>query len=434
MPRGAALRAEEWSMPSVPPRRGRDLLAAGPPLALSIGIALLLRAAAMAAALPDRGRFLTLDGREYLALARHPAAGYLDSASPLFSVGLFRTPVYPVAASVVLRAFGGRLEAVIAAQVLLGAITVALVGALGARLADERAGRWAALLFALDPVPVLYGIVFQPETLFTALLVAAGLLWIRALRASATGAAALTGLLLGLAVLTRPVGVALPVALAAVALLAPAARRLRVVVAMAAACLLVTSAWVARNAVLTGRPMLTTVSSINLIDYRAASALARAEGLTWDEARRRLAERVEARHATDEGRLDHARNEVALGVLRDHPLAAGADFVEGLVRLFAGSGLTAFSALVGDPDPETLARWWKWPVLGVLLSWMAVFYAAVLLGLRALLRRGARLEAGLCGAFILALALVAAGPSASTRFRAPLVPFLAVLAGALAGR
>jgi len=413
------------------PRGPRELLRGGPPLGLSLAVALVLRIAALAAALPDPARFLTLDGREYLALARDPAAGYLDAASPLFSLGLFRTPVYPVAAAVVLRAFGGQVAAVIAAQIALGALTVALVAALGSLLAGERAGRWAALVFALDPIPVLYGTVFQPETLFTALLVAAALLWTRALRTGGTGPAAATGVLLGLAVLTRPVGVALPVALAAVALLAsPAVPRTRVVAAMGAACLLVTSAWIARNAVMTGTPMLTTVSSINLIDFRAAPALARAEGLTWDEARRRLAARVEARSGPDEGRLDRARNAVALRVLRDHPLAAGADFVEGLVRLFAGSGLTALSALVGDPDPESLSSAWKWPVLTVLLAWMVALYIAVLLGLRSLLRRGARLEVGVCAAFILALALVAAGPSASTRFRVPLVPFLAVLAGA----
>jgi len=404
----------------------------GPPLALALAAALGLRLAAMLVALADPSRFLTLDGRQYLALARDPAGGYLHSASPLFTLGLFRTPVYPLAASLALRLSGGRVEAIVAAQVLLGTLTVLLVARLGTTLAGPRAGRWAALAFALDPLPVLYGTVVQPETLFTALLVAAALAWARALRAGQTAAAAATGLLVGVAVLTRPVGVGVPVALGAVALLAPrTSRPRRQVAVMAAACLLVTAAWVARNAVMTGRAMLATVSSINLLDYRAAGALARAEGITWDEARRRLAARVEARGGGGEGGRDRARGEVAREVLRDHPLAAAADFAEGLVRLFAGSGLTALCALVGDPDPATLDRGWKWLVLAVLLVWMAVLYGAAVLGWRALRARGGRLEAGLCVAFVLALALVAAGPEASTRFRAPLVPFLAVLAGAL---
>src|SRR6478736_1541712 len=91
---------------------------AGPPLGASIAVALVLRVAALLAALPDPARLLTLDGREYLALARDPVGGYLDPTSPLFSLGLFRTPVYPLAAAVVLRLAGGHLQAVIAAQVL----------------------------------------------------------------------------------------------------------------------------------------------------------------------------------------------------------------------------------------------------------------------------------------------------------------------------
>ncbi len=407
----------------------------GPPLAVSVAVALALRLAAMAIAFPHPERFLTIDGQQYLALARDPVGGYVDDGSPLFALGLFRTPVYPLAAAVLLRLFGGHVAGVVAGQVVLGALTAVLVGALGSLFAGPRAGRWAALFFACDPATVLYGNVFQPETLFTVLLVAAALLWMASLRDAAVGPAVAAGLLVGVATLTRPVGLAVPLALGTVALVGPEVRRrLRCLVALGLACVLVVSVWVARNARVTGTPMLTTISSMNLLYYRAAGALARAQAMTIDQARSQLDARLEATAAvTDEGRLSRARSELALRVLREHPVAAAADFADGLLRLFAGSGLTAFSALVGDPDPEALSSWWKWPILAGLLAWMVALYAAAVLGLRALLERGARREAALAGAFIVALALLSAGPQANTRFRVPLVPFLAALAGVAAG-
>jgi 4-amino-4-deoxy-L-arabinose transferase-like glycosyltransferase len=410
---------------------------AGPPLALSVTVGLALRLGALLLALPHAERYLTLDGRQYLALACDPVGGYLDRASPLFSLGLLRTPVYPLMAALVFRCFGPHIAAVVATQVVLGVLTVVLGHALGRALAGSAAGRWAALFLACDAAGILYGNVLQPETLFTALLVGAALLWLAALRRGSARTAAAAGFLLGLATLTRPVAVLLPIVLAPLAFVRPQGRGAgRRALALVAPWVVVVSIWVVRNAAVTGVPLLSTISSYNLLYYRAAGALATEQAVTIDEARDELEPRLRQRLSgqVGPGQLHRLRSELAMQVLREHARGAARSTAEGGLRLLAGSGLTALSALVGDPDPEGLSARWKRAAQVMLLSWLALLYAAAVLGVRSLLSRRAWLEAALPLSFTIALVLVSAGPEANTRFRVPLVPFLAVLAGAGLGR
>jgi 4-amino-4-deoxy-L-arabinose transferase-like glycosyltransferase len=409
----------------------------GPPLALSVTVGLALRLCALLVALPHPERYLTLDGRQYLALARDPVGGYLDQASPIFPVGLIRTPIYPLMAALLFRCFGPHIAAVVTAQVILGVCTAVLCYAIGRATAGTTAGRWAALFFACDAAAILYGNVLQPETLFTALLVGTALLWLTALRRGSARPAAAAGLLLGLATLTRPAAVLLPIALAPLAFVRPRGRGAgRRALALLVPCVVVVSVWVVRNAAVTGVPFLSTISSVNLLYYRAAGALATEQAITIVEARDELESRLRQRLPAQAGagQLHRLRSELAVQVLREHRGAAARIAADGVLRLFAGSGLTALSALIGDPDPEGLSARWKGPVQVALLAWLGVLYAAAVLGVRSFLSRRAWLEAALPLCFTAALVLVSAGPEANTRFRVPLVPFLAVLAGAGVGR
>lgn len=163
------------------------------------------------------------------------------------------------------------------------------------------------------------------ETLFTFLVVAFALgLW-RGLRSGRFAFSAAGGLLLGLGVLTRPIGLYLPF------VLLPASwylgrhlnrrQHLGVLIAFALSFLLIVGAWVGRNYALTGVPIVSTIEGTDLLYWRAASALADSQGLDFvrnPEVRRviwtQLNAEVLERHSPEANPAQRSHAESALGL------------------------------------------------------------------------------------------------------------------------
>lgn len=400
-------------------------------LAVALGLGAAARLLLFALGLQDPRRFFTLDAEHYVLLARDLAGGYLDPKSELFSVGLLRTPGYPLFAAPWLSAGGP--AAVIAGQILLSAAVVALAFVLARRLFDAPAAGLAAIVLALDPASVVYTCLLQPETLFSLLLLASALAWWTALEGSLT-AAALAGTLAGLATLTRPIAVFLPLAL----LLLPwlhsefrKARRPAVLIALLLPFALIAGGWIARNAVVAGAPVLSTIEGTNLLYYRAAGALAEERGTPIEETRAELEREIRAgvpaaATSAERSRLESAR---ALEILLAHPLGAAASALRGAFKLLAGTGLTALSSLRGDPEPERITGG-RERLLSVALGLLlACLYLAASSGVLAAIRGGATASLVFLAVFLLYFLVISAGPEANTRFRVPMAPFLAALAG-----
>jgi 4-amino-4-deoxy-L-arabinose transferase-like glycosyltransferase len=396
---------------------------------LVFAIALAVRGTLFLLAVPDERRFFTLDAGGYIALARNLGAGYAQPDSDLFATGLMRTPGYPLFAAGVLSLFG-TVVAVILAQVALSIATIALVCRLGPPLVGPAAAWVAAILLALDPVSAIYTNQLQPEALFTVLVVGGVLAWVRAVGDASMRNAALAGLLLGLAALTRPIGLYLPVVLLGWTF--RGRRRVVLAAGLLGPFLLLTGAWVARNAAMTGVPMLSTIQGLNFLEYRAVGAMAWDLGIPVEEARRRL--RGELARVVPTGanpaEMSRVQTRLAFQVMREHPGGVVRATVDGAVRMLAGNGLTALSRLCGDEDPENVgstAKRFAAAGLGVLL---AALYAGGAWGAVALVRDGRGHALALIAAVVAYFVLISAGPEANTRFRFPAMPFLCLLAGA----
>ena len=122
--------------------------------------------------------------------------------SPLRLRFIFHPPLYLYFVGSVFALFGS-LEAVKIAQCVLGALLVPALGLIGARVFGERTGLLAAGLAAFYPEIVWFSSHFWVETLFTVLLWWAFERLLGADGSGSSGAAALAGLLWGLAVLAR---------------------------------------------------------------------------------------------------------------------------------------------------------------------------------------------------------------------------------------
>jgi hypothetical protein len=155
--------------------------------------------------------------------------------------------------------------------------------------------------------------------------------------------AAVAGLCLGAASLTRPVALYLPLVLVPFFLVTAASRRhvLAFAVALGLSGIL-PAAWVARNVAVAGIPDLATIGVFNLAHFRAAGVLAEVEGISIQEADARISERVGRTMSTAD---DYTRTRtLALEILRAHP------------RELAGQIARSSAFQIVDPGGVTLRR------------------------------------------------------------------------------
>ncbi len=223
-----------------------------------------------------------LDGEgfigSYQSWVRHP--GSVLAELPQYP-GAIQPPGYTVFVASVMALSGRSLTAVRLAQVVLSTLTVWLVVQLGCAWFGARCGLAAAWLCALQPELIAFSHYFWSETLYIFLLLAAVTLLSRGSQPASRRAAALAGVALGLAALTRSALVFfLPLVIAWLPLVYRAQWRSALARGALAACvaLALIAPWSARNwAVHGGFVLIDTNGPYNLWRGNAPFAFAQRE-------------------------------------------------------------------------------------------------------------------------------------------------------------
>jgi hypothetical protein len=224
------------------------------------------------------------DSESYIEPARHllrdhqfAAADRIAYAVPprAFATGpivpdTIRTPVYPLLIAAFM-AVGASLRALTLLQHILVVALAALLQVTLRQRVSPICGAVAALLVALHPAVVDTANVVLTEV-FTAAIVAAAVASLyRSMIGRSSALAALAGGLLGVASLTRPIVMYLPLILIAVLII----RRIpwRAVIVFAVASCVLPLAWSLRNYEKTGVATVSSIAGEDLLLYRAAGAL-----------------------------------------------------------------------------------------------------------------------------------------------------------------
>lgn len=204
--------------------------------------------------------------------------GYHESAISLLRTGELkvkgrisgsRPPLYPIFMYLVYYVFGaGNLLAVRLIQALLGAAASVLTVVLGRKIFNARVAVWGGLLFALYPAAWTFADMIMSEVLFTVLLLA-GLIFLVDLPKGRMSDAALAGVMLGLATLTRAMMYQFPLFFAAVYLLASKKhwKQLPQLAIFVVSFWIVLMPWIARNNRVFGKPIMNTKSGVDLYFY-----------------------------------------------------------------------------------------------------------------------------------------------------------------------
>jgi 4-amino-4-deoxy-L-arabinose transferase-like glycosyltransferase len=377
------------------------------------------------------------DEQQYVLLAHSLVAGDGFAWGPGRPTSL-RPPLYPFLVAAVWRAMGHEsLQAVRALQIALAALTSLAVFAIGRRVYDARAARWAAVFIWLYPSLIYANFTILTETLFTLLLVGFVLLAIVLLQTSSLAAALLCGIALGLATLTRSVVWPLPLVLCPllVAILPGSlrARAARSALVLAGYLVCVTP-WAVRNTRL--QDTFTVVDTMGGLNLRMGNYEYTPEDRMWDAVSLTgekswvygIGEAYPTSEPT-EGQKDKWAQGKAIAYMRDHP---GTTLRRSLIKFADLWGVDReFIAGVqrGMFAPPT------WFAVAASLLMAVTFAAVALLG-----GAGLWLAAPAWRAHALLLLPLLAITAAHTivfghsRYHLPLIPILALYAGALVQR
>jgi 4-amino-4-deoxy-L-arabinose transferase-like glycosyltransferase len=383
--------------------------------------ALLVRIAALVAT-PDLR--LAADPADYDRHARSIAGGldYPESiVAPAGGPTAIRPPGFPLLLAAVYRLSGDSVVAGRVLQALLGAIVVVLIALIGRRLFGEAVGLVAGVLAAVLPPLVVGGMTLLSEPLFVAFELGAVLAALRWRGDPRLRWVVLAGALVGAAMLTRSTGVLLLLPLAVAVRGGPWRRpaSYRLPALLVGCALLVVVPWTVRNAVVMDAfvPVSTQDGYTLAGTYNATSRSL--DGL-WLPANadpayaRLLAESAEL----DEVRLGSRLRAMARRFAVDHPAYLPELALHNTRRLFNLAGFE-YGRQVAAGD-YGLGRGW-----GALLT--AGLWPFLLLALAgAFMPAARRAPPWFWSVPLLMLSTVLI--LATNRFRAPIDPFIVLLA------
>jgi len=428
------------------------------PLTTILLIAVLLRLALPLAAwltTRDPAAFTTADSSTYL----EPARSLLIQGT--FAAGgqpdIVRTPGYPLFLALGL-ALGHAWLVTIALQILLSCLSVYLTYKIAESLfSNPRVSLAASLLYAIEPLSVLYASKLMTESLFTTLVLSAIFMVLQYLNDGRFRHLLIAALATSVAAYTRPVGYYLFIVLAAVVIFRPPLRPASALrgLALAGLCLALLLPWSLRNQKRANYPGFSAISDVNLYFFHLPAVLAHRQGCTYLQLKlsrgmvdlESFFQHHPQARTWDQGQVYRYLHQQALqGILSDIPYFLYLH-LKGMVLILVGPGTGEFLSLfraggLAPPDLAyslgltapagqvmgTLLKHLPYLGLSLLLTTFPFFLMILTLAYRRNWKHNS-LQILLLLATILYFLFLSGGMTANSRFRHPIMPLLCVLAG-----
>ena len=364
-----------------------------------------------------------------------------------------RTPVYPLFIAIFYRLFGEGPLPLILAQILLSVLTVYMTYLIGKDLLSETAGLLAAFLMAISIESITLAFFLLTETLFTALFLGSILAYVLFRQSQKRIWILISGALMGLAILCRPIATYFPFLFLILVLFDQAKdvrERLIKIVFYALPCLVVIVPWMFWNYASIGIPTISTISDYNLLFYNAASLQADQLGLNEEQVRDDLNDQVgqalQERHLSDTpANRDHIYRELARNIIAKDPLRyvylhlkndvnnllpGVTDLTEILGVTVGGKGTLAVlnkDGLMAAIRHYFEDKIWLIGIFAPAIVLLILIYLTDLVGIGLLVKERKWFALSILLIPILYLLLIP-GASSNQRFRVPAMPFICLLA------
>lgn len=340
----------------------------------------------------------------------------------------FVPPVLPWLTSLLYRVAGHQYFAAILLQCVFGAFVPLLTALLAGAMFGGTVARWSGWITAVHPLLVFFSGYLLTETLFAATLLLALWLSVEWLKTPRAGRALGAGIAFGIATLTRPTALTVPLVVALWAwrplgLTVGSRDRVRQLAVLLLGLVIVVAPWTARNALVLGAFVpVTSVSGITLLDSNNRR--------TWDEPALRGGANSDVRLAAQERELsglsepetDRRARAMAASFMRERvaqwPAIAAAKLAR-FWRVTAEAAGTGSWQRPGSPLAPLLR-------LDPLAVWSALVLPLAAWGLARTLRGGRRWFQSLPLLVVIHFTLVALVFFGSLRMRLPIEPLLAI--------
>jgi hypothetical protein len=331
--------------------------------------------------------------------------------------------VYPLVLRAIFDVFGRHYVAVVAVNAIIGTATVFLAYRLARLLLPERYALGAAFLVATDPASIVFSNLMLTETLFAFLLTATLLLLVLGLERQQAWPAAAAGLVLGAAILTRPVAEYLPLVPALILLATRRRPAIVLAAAFVAGALIPAGAWAIRNHAKTGVTTISTIDGHNMLYYRAYGALIESG---WSPTRAHLYIAAELAKRTHPGenaaRISRAQLSLGTHIQLRHPAGAAKSWARGEARLLVGPAKTETATLL--TGREQVREAWLHALVGLAAALTIAVLVLAVAGVASARSLGLWILIGAAAYLI----VISGGREAYSRFRVPVTPVLTILA------
>ena len=404
-----------------------------------------------------KGFLTNTDSIQYWQIAENILnhASFSLSSTPPLLPDHSRTPLYPLLISF-LKWPGLGVQGIIFFQILVSAATCLMVIILTYKLQESwKPAYLAGAIVAFDIPSIVYSNSLLTETVFTFLLILSLLfLVIYFKEPEKISSLLISGTLMGLSILCRPISVFLPLFILFLFFIFP--KRPKIYLLKRASlyltlCFVVVSPWLVRNQFVFGTPILTTMGYNNILHYRAAGVYAFKQGIPLSESQDLLSKKVKSEFQGDKELepIKYKKFEAKIGTsiilenlptyIRNHilstfnmlfkPLRSTIDLQLGLSE--KGTSLMTWgeknnsspiSGLLRSTSGFTIALVFLQLILIVLL-WLSVIYGLIISFVKK-----EQLISIIILLLIVYFCIMSGGPEAYARFRVPLIPFLAIAA------
>jgi hypothetical protein len=447
------------------------------------------------------------DAIHYVVLGRNvwTLGEYSRLEEPPYVPDILRPPLYPLLAGSV-QLVAGQIWPLYALHAIFQALTALAVLWFGRKVLDRRVGLIAGVLVAADAVLWVANFEAMSESLYVMLATWGTVMWLSVLRPQparpvgesvgelqaraasplphapppeaaeqiekkrADGGgladqlihqpgepvgvlAILTGSLLGLATLTRPAGVYLPIALLMATLIVAAVKRSWPLARWPLIALAIYSSlvipWIVRNYAVFGIPRMTITDSLTKVYFSGAGAIAEDEGLTREEAQAKIAEDYNLetvvvahnywRSERSVAEMDTAQRAAYRQIVAAHPRGLAISSLKGFAKAMLGHDVNVLAHATGLEWRGARNLRSNPPLLSFLFIYQETFTLLVLLaaivGYFLMLRNDRWLWLGVSAALgYYALTVLIVGLDAYTRHRLGMTPLLAMLAAVVLSR
>ena len=375
------------------------------------------------------------------------AAGYHNLAISIVKDKNFsgfrtlRTPGYPVFIAVIYMVFGKLPWVVFLFQMLINCVSMLLVYKIGKNLFNEKIASLGSILFAIDPHQILYTVHLLAETLFVTTFLASIYTMILGLKSRKGKYILMSGFLIGISTLIKPISQYLPFVFVFFILLhkkQSLLSKMKISLVYLIVFFMTLSPWMIRNYINYDSLFLCSVKGHNLLHHHVPTTKVRQTGKPFRQIQNDFLQEAKERGATyniNGFKRSKIYTEIAVEYIKNNKFDYSISYMLGILNMYKGSDTWDIAHKLGM-EGSVLGRESFYGsktigemIIGVPIGiFLLICYLTAFYGIFCLIKEKRYSELTLLLLILIYFSLLT-GVVGDARYKIPITPFYLLIAG-----